>query len=78
MPWCEIFSIIGEAANQLPPTVKKKYTHIPWRQVIGLRHRIIHEYFGVDLEILWKIIHADLDGLHRQISAIVDSQKRKA
>lgn len=71
------FSIMGEAANQLPQTVKKKYAHIPWRQVIGLRHRIIHEYFGVDSMILWEIIHTELDGLRQKISAIVNQTKTK-
>ena len=41
--------IIGEAANCLPDEFKKKHSEIEWHKVVGLRHRIIHEYFGVDL-----------------------------
>ncbi len=44
--------IIGEAANRLPDELKEKYSEIEWYKVVGLRHRIIHEYFGIDLEII--------------------------
>ncbi|MBI4388763.1 MAG: DUF86 domain-containing protein [Nitrospinae bacterium] len=52
--------IIGEAANRLPENIKTKYPDIPWRKITGLRHRIVHEYFDVDLEIVWKIVRDDL------------------
>ena len=71
------FSVIGEAASQLPVAAKKKYAQIPWHQVIGLRNRVIHEYFGVDLAIVWKIIHTDLDGLRKKIRGIVSKTKTR-
>ena len=52
--------IIGEAANRLPEDFKAKYSSIEWYKVVGLRHRIIHEYFGIDLQIIWQIVHTDL------------------
>ena len=54
------FEIIGEAANRLPDSFKKKHSEIAWTKIIGLRHRIVHEYFGVDTGIVWHIINNDL------------------
>src|SRR5258708_1124715 len=49
------FEIIGEAANRIPDDFKLIHPEIEWRRIIGLRNRIIHEYFGIDYEILWDI-----------------------
>src|SRR5215212_5663253 len=48
--------IIGEAARQLPEEFKRDHAHIPWTQIAGLRNRIVHDYFGLDLEIIWQVI----------------------
>lgn len=48
--------IIGEAAKNIPNHIRKKHPGIPWRRIVGLRNIVIHEYFGVDLENIWKII----------------------
>ena len=42
--------IIGEAAKKVPPGVRKKYPSIPWRDITGMRDKLVHEYFGVDLQ----------------------------
>ncbi len=52
--------IIGEAVNNLPDDFKKKNNDIPWRYVISMRNKMIHEYFGVDLDIVWKTIQEDI------------------
>ena len=52
--------IIGEAANRLPPEFRREYPEIEWTKIIGLRHRIVHEYFGIDPEIIWQILQSDL------------------
>jgi uncharacterized protein with HEPN domain len=49
------FEIIGEAASRLPETYRAKYPNIEWRRIIGLRNRIVHVYFGIDYEVVWKI-----------------------
>jgi uncharacterized protein with HEPN domain len=62
--------IIGEAANRLPDDFKEKHPEIEWHKVVGLRNRIIHDYFGVDLKIIWQIIDADLPLLRKTLSKI--------
>jgi len=52
--------IIGEAARRLPQFIKDAFTDIEWAKIIGLRHRVVHEYFGIDLEIIWSILKKDL------------------
>lgn len=62
--------IIGEAARHIPDEVKAKYPGIPWRNIVGMRDKISHEYFGVDAEILWRTIGEDLPQFRRQIEDI--------
>ena len=62
--------IIGEAARQLPEEFKQIHTQIPWNQIAGLRNRIVHDYFGLDLEIIWEIIQHDLPELEKQVHAL--------
>lgn len=52
--------IIGEAANKIPDEIKKILTDVPWEQIRGIRNRIIHNYFGVDLNIIWYIVEKEL------------------
>ena len=63
--------IIGEAARQLPDEYKRAHTEIPWTQIAGLRNRIVHDYFGLDLEIIWQIVQHDLPELENQVSALL-------
>jgi uncharacterized protein with HEPN domain len=62
--------IIGEASNRLPVDFKDSHTQIQWHKVVGLRHRIVHEYFGIDLQIVWQILQKDLPSLREDISQI--------
>lgn len=50
------FEIIGEVARNIPADVKSLHREIPWRQMSGMRNKVIHEYFGIDLDIVWKTI----------------------
>jgi uncharacterized protein with HEPN domain len=58
-----LIEIIGEAANGVSEPCQAKYFIIPWRQIIGMRNRIIHAYFDIDLDIVWQVITRDLDFL---------------
>jgi uncharacterized protein with HEPN domain len=66
--------IIGEAASRLPDEFKEKYSEIEWYKVVGLRHRIVHEYFGIDLEIIWQILQKDLPELKQKITRIMGDE----
>ncbi len=59
--------IIGEAAAQIPESIKQQYSQIPWKRIIGLRNIVIHEYFGVDLENIWKIVTENIPETKPQI-----------
>lgn len=65
-------AIIGEAASKLPPELKKKYSEIPWKDVIGLRSVIIHDYGSVNLPKIWLIVCTDLPPLKAVILKILE------
>ncbi len=65
------FEVIGEAANQLTETFKTRNSSIEWHRFTGMRNRIIHGYFGVDLEIVWNTINNDLINLKQEIEKLV-------
>lgn len=52
--------IIGEAAYQVSGEIRDRYSEIPWEDIIGMRHRLVHAYFDINLDILWKTIQDDL------------------
>lgn len=62
--------IIGEAIKNIPNDIKEKYNQIPWKEITGMRDILIHQYFGVDLDLTWQVIDKDLPRLKRQISDI--------
>jgi uncharacterized protein with HEPN domain len=59
--------IIGEAARRMPVEFVTAHPDIPWQQITGLRNRIVHEYFGLDLEIIWQIAERDLPQLKARL-----------
>ena len=66
--------IIGEAAKNLPDSFKKKYPQIPWQKISGARDKLIHHYFGVDLDAVWDIVIEDLPFLKSQIEKILKQE----
>ena len=62
--------IIGEAVKNIPDYFRNQYPDIPWRDIAGMRDVIIHGYFKVDLETIWKVIDEDLPELKEKISKI--------
>ena len=63
--------IIGEAAGKLPLDLREAHSQIPWRQVVGLRNVIAHQYFGLDLEIIWDVAEKELPELRRAVKAML-------
>ncbi len=68
------FEIIGEAANNIPEDSRSNLHKVPWKQIRGLRNRIIHEYFGVDINIVWYIIENELPDLKEEIKKALKTQ----
>jgi uncharacterized protein with HEPN domain len=62
--------VIGEAAKNVSRMNKEKFKEIPWRDIAGTRDKMIHHYFGVDLDIVWNIVRHDLPTLKRQMIVI--------
>ena len=65
--------IIGEAANYISTETKNKFTDIEWKQIIGMRHILIHEYFGVDAALIWQVVVSDIPELKTRIENILKS-----
>ena len=63
--------IIGEAVKQLGPETRKEAPHIPWQAIAGMRDKLIHHYFGVDLGQIWLTAQNDLPPLKAAVSAIL-------
>ena len=63
--------VIGEAAKNLPASFKEKHHVLPWRKIEGMRNFIIHEYFGVDLELVWNTIKKDIPVLKQNVTAML-------
>lgn len=57
------FEVIGEASNRIDPDFKLNHPEIEWAKLKGFRNRLIHEYFGVDYQIVWQIVQDDIEPL---------------
>lgn len=69
------FEIIGEATKNIPKHIRQKYSQIPWSDMAGMRDKIIHFYFGIDYEIVWKTIKEKLPEIKPDIEKILNDIK---
>ncbi len=59
--------IIGEAIKNIPSSIKSKHKEIPWRDAADMRNKLIHEYFGVNLKVVWKFVERDVPELKKKM-----------
>ncbi len=64
--------IIGEAVRNLPEDFREKYPEILWKKIAGMRDKLIHEYFDVDIELVWQVVKKDLMELKQDIELFTD------
>lgn len=62
--------MIGEAASKISEEFKKNYKYIPWKMIVAVRNRLIHGYFDIDYDIVWKTVTMDLPSLEKQLKRI--------
>ncbi|MGQ0716074.1 MAG: HepT-like ribonuclease domain-containing protein [Pseudonocardiales bacterium] len=69
-----LVQIIGEAASRVSDDLRERHPEIPWRHVVGMRNRVVHGYFEVDLDLLWDVVTLDIPKLRAQLAAIPDEE----
>jgi len=66
-------AVLGEACRGVSEELREAHPEIPWRQIIGFRNVVIHEYFGIDLELVWAIVAEHVEALGAQLNSVVAS-----
>lgn len=62
--------VIGEAVKNIPQEIKDKYSDIPWKRIAGMRDILIHEYWGIDLNLTWEVVVGEIPDLKREMLRI--------
>ena len=66
--------IIGEAVKHLPSEFRERYSKIPWKEIAGMRDKLIHEYFGINYRIVWKTVQREIPKLKEQVERIIEKE----
>jgi len=66
-----VIEVIGEAAKNIPPSIRDRYPDVPWRGLARMRDKLIHVYFGVDTEVVWQTMQEDLPPLQESMKKIM-------
>ncbi len=70
----KVLEIIGEAASRISEDTKAANPEMPWTNIVGLRNRIVHAYFEIDLDVVWKIVNDDVPALIHELERIAPSE----
>ena len=76
MALTHFIQVIGEAARKVSPEFQESHPQIPWHQIIGMRHRIIHGYMNVDEDVVWEVITKDLPLLFTELENISPPEEK--
>lgn len=68
------FIIIGEAARNIPDEVAGRFTSVPWRKIRDMRNIVVHDYWEIDVQVLWNTIHSDLPPLLPLLKAVLEAE----
>jgi uncharacterized protein with HEPN domain len=66
-------ALLGEACRGLSSTLRESHPEVPWPQIVAFRNVVVHEYFGIDLELVWAIVTEHVAALGEQLRSISDS-----
>ncbi|TET61761.1 MAG: DUF86 domain-containing protein [Promethearchaeota archaeon] len=72
------FEIIGEATKNITDNIRKKYSKIPWKEMAGMRDRLIHSYFGIDYKLVWATIKNSIPEVKELLKKILEESKNNA
>jgi len=65
--------VIGEVVNRIPQNIQEMYPETPWKEIISMRNKLIHEYFGVDIDIVWQTKDEDLIPLEKTVKQMISN-----
>jgi uncharacterized protein with HEPN domain len=71
------FEIVGEATKQIPLVVRQEYPKVPWREMAGMRDKLIHGYFGVQLDVVWKTVRERIPALRLLMVEVLDELRNR-
>jgi uncharacterized protein with HEPN domain len=69
--------IIGEATKEIPSEIRENYSELPWKEMVGMRDKLIHVYFGVNLDVVWETIQKDIPSLKSSVIEIIEEEEKK-
>ncbi len=75
MALVHLLEIIGEAANKVTPDFRAKYSQIPWKSIVEMRNRLIHGYYDIDLDIVWKTVTNEIPPLCNRLAEIIKTEE---
>jgi uncharacterized protein with HEPN domain len=71
------FEVIGEAARNIPKRVRDRHPHIEWKEAVGFRNVLIHDYFGIDVEAVWDTVHKNIPEFRKHIEQLLAAEQER-